>query len=145
MRISTRGQYGLRAMCVMAMSAGEGPLPLSDIARREGISLQYLGQLFRSLREAGLVESVRGTKGGYVLARSPDDITVGDVVRAVEGPIAPVECLIDDSEPCERKDFCLTREAWARLRDSMETTLDSITLADLCCGKLSTNSGRKDG
>lgn len=119
----------------MALYEGRRPIPLRDISNKEGISLQYLEQLFRDLREAGLVESIRGAKGGYILARSPEEITVGDVVRAVEGPIAPVECLLEDAGCCERRDVCLTRGAWERLRDSIEVTLDSITLADLCCSR----------
>ena len=134
MRISTRGQYGLRAMCFLAMNNSRAPTPLRDISEREGISMQYLEQLFRVLREAGLVESVRGAKGGYLLARDPSEISVGDVVRAVEGPIAPVECVDagEDGECCERQHSCLTRQAWLRLRDSMVETLDSITLSELC-------------
>ncbi|HHV61783.1 MAG TPA: Rrf2 family transcriptional regulator [Firmicutes bacterium] len=137
MRISTRGQYGLRAMCRLVLlqrAGGSGPVSLRDIAEKEDISSQYLEQLFRGLRGAGLVESVRGAKGGYILARPPEEISVADILRAVEGPIAPVECVESDSVDacCDRKDYCMTREAWIRLRDSMVETLDSINLADLC-------------
>ncbi len=134
MRLSTRGQYGLRAMCVLGIKYGEGNIPLRLIADQENISLQYLEQIFRQLRRAGLVESARGAKGGYHLARDPVDITVGDVVRTLEGPIAPVECL-SGGEECSRQDECLTREAWYRLQQSMKEALDGITLGYLCRGK----------
>lgn len=134
MRLSTRGQYGLRAMCVLGLGHGDGYLPLRVIADQEGISLQYLEQIFGELRRAGLVESERGARGGYRLARDPSQITVGDVVRTLEGPIAPVECLTGHEE-CERAECCLTREAWHRLQQSMTEALDGITLAYLCRGK----------
>lgn len=121
-------------MCVLAADRSNKPITLRDISDREQISMQYLEQLFRLLREAGLVESVRGAKGGYLIAKDPENITVGDILRAVEGPIAPVECVDQDAdgECCERQDSCLTRQAWLKLRDSMVETLDSISLADLC-------------
>jgi len=134
LRLSTRGQYGLRAMCVLGLNPGETYLPLRIIAQQEGISLQYLEQIFGELRRAGLVESERGARGGYRLARDPACITVGDVVRTLEGPIAPVDCLTGHEE-CEREGCCLTREAWHRLQQSMTEALDGITLAYLCRGK----------
>lgn len=121
-------------MCVLGLGHGDGYLPLRVIADQEGISLQYLEQIFGELRRAGLVESERGARGGYRLARDPSQITVGDVVRTLEGPIAPVECLTGHEE-CERAECCLTREAWHRLQQSMTEALDGITLAYLCRGK----------
>lgn len=135
MRISTRGQYGLRAMCTLVLSSQEEPVALRDISRRENISLPYLEQIFTSLRRAGLVHSVRGVKGGYVLARRPHEITVGDILRAVEGPIAPVDCLREDRGDCDRREHCVSRGAWRALQKSMIDTLDSITLACLCLPK----------
>jgi Rrf2 family protein len=116
------------------MRHGEGNVPLRQIAEEEGISLQYLEQIFGELRRAGLVDSERGARGGYRLARDPASITVGDVVRTLEGPIAPVDCLAG-AEECARAEGCLTREAWHRLQQSMTAALDGITLAYLCRGR----------
>ena len=133
MRISTRGRYALRALVDLAQHAGEGPVSRQDIAVRQEISTAYVAQLFRRLRAAGLVGGVKGPGGGYVLARDAATIRAGDVVRAVEGPIAAVDCTVSDSEPaCNRADRCTTRLLWQRLSEVMEEFLDSVTLADLC-------------
>ncbi len=132
MKLSTRGRYGLRAMIDMAMSEEKSPIPTHTIAEREGLSERYLEQLMVPLKRAGLVKSVRGSQGGYILARNPQDITAGDVIRVLEGPIAPVEC-VSESNPdsCSRSDFCVTRSLWTKVRDSIAQVLDSYTLADL--------------
>lgn len=134
MKFSTRGHYGLRAMVALAQAQGQGPLALAEIARAEGLSLGYLEQLMATLRRAGLVEATRGTHGGYRLAAEPDEVTVGDVLRALEGPVAPVECASEVLGPavCEREGACPTRRLWERMRDSIVQVLDSTTLADLC-------------
>ena len=133
MRISTRGRYALRALVDLAQHVGEGPVSRQDIAVRQEISTAYVAQLFRRLRAAGLVDGVKGPGGGYVLARDAATIRAGDVVRAVEGPIAAVDCTVSDSEPaCNRADRCTTRLLWQRLSEVMEEFLDSVTLADLC-------------
>lgn len=136
MRLSTRGQYAVRAMLVLAVHQAEAPIPLRRISEIEDISAQYLEQIFVDLRKAGLVEGVRGASGGYQLIRPAGEITAGDILRAVEGPIAPVECVLGEQageahERCERVNFCVTRELWLRLRDSMSAVLDTTTLADL--------------
>lgn len=134
MKISTRGRYGVRAMYDLATQYGEGPVPLKGIAERQGISEHYLEQLIAPLRKAGLVKSLRGVSGGYELARAPDRITVGDIIRVLEGPIAPVDCVNEDesqSATCEHPDGCITRRIWAKVRDSISEVLDSISLADL--------------
>ncbi len=133
MRLSTRGEYGVKAMIDLALHYGEGPTALKSVAERQFISEHYLEQLIASLRKAGLVTSVRGAQGGYELARPPGEITVGDVVRVLEGPIAPVEC-VDESQEfsnCTHSESCVTRIVWKRLRDSITQVLDSTTLADL--------------
>ena len=134
MKLSARVEYGVRAMAVLAIQYREGPLPLREIAGREGISFQFLEQIFPDLRRAALIESFRGTKGGYMLARPPAEINVGDIVRAVEGPIVPVDCLAE-GEPgdcCHRRaEGCLTRHVWERLRDRINEVLDEVSLADL--------------
>jgi Rrf2 family cysteine metabolism transcriptional repressor len=125
-RISTRGRYALRAMVDLALHADGEP------ALRQDISADYVAQLFRPLHKAGLVESVKGPGGGYLLARDAADITAGDVVRAVEGPAAVVHCVLEDDDPtCNRVDRCATHLLWKRLSAVMTEFLDSVTLQDL--------------
>lgn len=132
MRLSTRGHYGLKAMFDLAQHYGSEPIPLKSVAERQSISDNYLEQLIAILRKAGLVKSVRGAQGGYKLARDPSSITVGDIIRAMEGPIAPVDC-VSEVEPteCDNADFCITRTVWARVRDRLAEVMDSISLADM--------------
>ena len=134
MRVSSRGHYGLRAMVELAKAYGEGPVSLGQIAQAEKISLGYLEQLISKLRRAGLVESTRGAHGGYRLAVAPSLVMVGEVVRVLEGPIVPVECVSEQEDPscCERTTDCPSREVWRRMRDSINEVLDSTSLADLC-------------
>lgn len=132
MKLSTRGRYGLRAMIDMAQSEDKGPIATHTIAERQGISERYLEQLMVPLKRAGLVKSIRGSQGGYVLGRNPDDITAGDIIRVLEGPIAPVECVNEQNpEICERSDYCITRVVWTKVRDSIAEVLDSYSLTDL--------------
>lgn len=132
MKLSTKGRYGVKAMFDLAQNYGSGPIPLNNIARRNNISEHYLEQLIAVLRKAGLVKSVRGAQGGYILSKSPETITVGDIIRVLEGPIAPVDCVNEDEpEHCENADFCITRNIWAKVRDSVAQVLDSITLKDM--------------
>lgn len=133
MRISTRGEYGLRAMLVLAERYQEGQVPLREIAEVEQISEQYLEQLFRDLRKDNLVESFRGAKGGYVLARAPVEISVNQVLTAMEGPVAPMQCVAegDVEERCKHMGRCPTRTVWEKLKNAMNTVLDETTLADL--------------
>ncbi|HHW28054.1 MAG TPA: Rrf2 family transcriptional regulator [Syntrophomonadaceae bacterium] len=132
MKLSTRGRYGLRAMLDIAINQGDGPITLHSISERQGISVGYLEQLMVPLKKEGLIRSVRGAQGGYLLAREPEKITVGDIIRALEGPIAPVACVSEDfPEECDRAEGCVTRLVWAKVRDSIAEVLDSLTLADL--------------
>lgn len=132
MRLSTRGHYGLKAMFDLAQHYGNEPVPLKTVAERQNISENYLEQLIATLRKTGLVKSVRGSQGGYILARDPERITVGDIIRVMEGPIAPVDC-VSEIEPaeCDQADYCITRSVWARVRDSLAELMDSISLADM--------------
>ncbi|MHB1125442.1 MAG: RrF2 family transcriptional regulator [Bacillota bacterium] len=133
MKLSTRGEYGLRAMFDLSQHHGEGPISLKSIAERQGISEHYLEQLAASLRKSGLLRSVRGSQGGYILAREPGEITVGDIIRVLEGPIAPMDCVSEEEkDPCIRAESCITRGIWAKVRDSINDVLDSITLEDMC-------------
>ncbi|OAT85010.1 RrF2 family transcriptional regulator [Desulfotomaculum copahuensis] len=133
MRLSTRGHYGLKAMFDLAQHYGAAPVPLKLIAERQSLSEHYLEQLLGALRKAGLVKSVRGAQGGYMLAREPDRIKVGDVIRVLEGPIAPVDC-VNETNPaeCDQFECCVTRTVWAKVRDSIAGVLDSISLGDMC-------------
>ncbi|HYH02007.1 MAG TPA: Rrf2 family transcriptional regulator [Bacillota bacterium] len=133
MNFSTRGRYGLRALTDMALHAAEGPVALRVVAERQNISESYLEQVFTILRKSGLVRSIRGAQGGYELSRPPKEITVGEILRILEGPIVPVHC-VDSSNPkpeCENEKSCITRPFWEELRDTINTFLDQTTLQDL--------------
>src|SRR6478752_2082383 len=133
MKVSTRGEYGVRAMVALAKNYGEGPLSIAAIARESSVPYAYLEQLIVPLRRAGLVESKRGAQGGYSLTRSPELMTVGDVYRVMEGPVAPMDCVSENEadQTCPLIEGCETRPVWLKVRDSIANTLDSMTLADL--------------
>ncbi len=136
MRLSAKGEYGVRAMIHLALHYSGGPVPLSKIAMEENISRQYLEQIFLLLRRSGLILSVRGVKGGYMLASSPGEIFVGDIVRVLDGPITPVDCLAEnrgneESSSCGKGEDCMARKVWERLRDQINQLLDSISLQDM--------------
>jgi Rrf2 family protein len=133
MRLSTVGRYALRAMVDLACYATEAPVPRYEIAARQEVSEQYLAQLFLKLKHAGLVDSVRGPGGGYLLARGAEAITAGEVLRAVEETLAPVYCVGDEENAnCPRIDGCPTHWLWKRLGEAIRQTLDSVTLSELC-------------
>jgi len=132
MRVSAKELYGLRAMSEFARHFGQGPLSLAEVARTQGISQAYLEQIAIDLRRAGLLHSKRGAQGGYSLARQPKTITVGDVIRALEGAILPVRCIVEQSGArCTYEDRCAVRGIWEEVRDRLVETLSAITLADL--------------
>ncbi|MFI5272447.1 MAG: RrF2 family transcriptional regulator [Ktedonobacterales bacterium] len=135
LRVSTRGEYGVRLMVDLARHFGDSARSLTEISQAEGLELklQYLEQLVKCLREAGLVESTRGARGGYRLSREPRAISMGDVLRALEGPIAPMICATEGEMGviCDRLDGCSTKYLWARVRDAITGTLDAISLGDL--------------
>ena len=130
MKLSTRGQYGTRALLELSIRYGEGPVPLKDIARSQQISLQYLAHLITPLVAAGIVLSIRGPRGGVSLARSPQEIKLSEVIGLLEGSIAPVAC-VNDPKYCSRSDFCVTRDIWGELKKVMDGVLESTTLQDL--------------
>lgn len=133
MKLSTKGRYGVRAMFDLALRYGSGPVSLRSIAERQGLSDHYLEQLIAALRKAGLVKSVRGAHGGYLLTREPKYITIGDVIRTLEGSIAPTECVSENVRyRCENTEDCVTRVIWERLKEKIDEVLDDITLEDLC-------------
>lgn len=129
MRVSTKGRYGLRVLLDIAMHPDESVI-LRDISRRQGISEKYLWQVIHPLKAAGFVNSLRGAKGGYVLAKNPAEITVLDVIATLEGPISIVDCLAE-SESCERGGECVTRDVWKKVEDGIKEIMRGITLADL--------------
>ena len=130
MKLSTRSRYGTRALIDIAMNASGRPVLLRDVARRQEISTMYLEHLITPLISAGIVRSTRGAKGGVWLARAPEDIKLSEIIRLLEGSMAPVEC-VDDPNFCPRHDFCVTIEVWRELKGAMNEVLDGKTLADL--------------
>ncbi len=134
MKLSSKEQYGLRAMIELTHRYGQGPVPLSDVAEAQGVSFPYLQQIMPLLKDAGLVESTRGAYGGYALSRAPTGITIGDIVRALEeGSIMALKCIpgTGAGDSCTRQDVCAARDVWTRMHDGIVEVLDSMTLADL--------------
>jgi len=133
LKFSTRARYGMRAMLELALNYGASePMPLFKIAERQLISEGYLEQMMTVLRKGGLVRSVRGAQGGYLLSREPARITAGEIVRCLEGPLGPTDCVSEeDPETCVRSEYCVTRLLWERVRESMASVLDGTTLEDL--------------
>ncbi len=123
----------MRAMVALAHRFGEGPMSVSEVAKASSVPSAYLEQLIAPLRRAGLVESTRGARGGYMLSRSPELVKVGEVYRVMEGPVAPMNCVSEDIEEqtCPLIDGCETRPVWMKVRESIVEALDSTTLADL--------------
>jgi Rrf2 family transcriptional regulator, cysteine metabolism repressor len=131
MKVSTKGRYGLRAMMDLAMHQTDAtPVYLSSTAKRQNISEKYLEQIFATLQRSGLVKTVRGRKGGYLLARPAVDIALNEIFSALEGPCNLVACITEPSA-CVRTQECATRELWQMLGDRMEEILSGMTLADL--------------
>lgn len=133
MKVSTRGEYGVRAMVALAHNYGRGPMSITAVAKASSVPPTYLEQLIAPLRKAGLVESRRGAQGGYQLTRPPEQVSVGQVYRVLEGPVAPMDCVSEDlaDQTCPLIDGCETRPVWLAMRDSIVSTIDSMTLADL--------------
>ncbi len=133
MRLSTKGRYGVRAMLDLAIHEAIGPVSIKNISQREGISVNYLEQIFNQLRRAGLVRSIRGPGGGFLLARSSRDITVMDITKALKVPVVPVSCVDEEDEisQCERLDSCVSRLLWQRLGDKIKQILEGTSLEDL--------------
>lgn len=131
MILSTKGRYGLKIMYELALNYGKGPMSLKEIALRQQLSETYLEQLIVPLKKTGLVTSIRGAQGGYELVGKPDVITVGQIIRTLEGPLAPSECVIDDEPECTRAEYCVTRLIWEKIMEGINNVVDSITLNDM--------------
>lgn len=136
MKLSTKGRYGLMAMYQLAQDYGQGPISLKYVAEKQGLSENYLEQLFSSLKKDGLLTSVRGAYGGYMLSRLPEDITVGQVLRSLEGQMSPSDCVADESTGCSRDDRCATQWVLGQIKDSIDKVIDSITLMDMINGHM---------
>lgn len=133
LKLSTKGRYGLRAIVDLAANSRSGAVCISSIAQRQNLSESYLEQLMSLLRKAGIIESVRGAGGGYRLARAPEQISVGEILRALEGDLNLVECsaLMGEGQPCAAEETCVTKYVWQRITKSINQTVDEIFLAEL--------------
>jgi len=131
MILSTKGRYGLKIMYELALNYGEGPMPLKEVAQRQQLSETYLEQLIAHLKKAGLVRSIRGAQGGYELIRKPEEISVGEIIRTLEGPLAPSECVVDAEPECTKAENCVTRLIWEKIMEGINNVVDSITLNDM--------------
>jgi Rrf2 family cysteine metabolism transcriptional repressor len=130
MKISTKVRYGARAMLELASHYGAGPIELKEIAKRENISLKYLEQVIVPLRTAGLVKSVRGSKGGYSLAKPPSEIRLNDLIEILQGPLHLIECL-NDPKVCQKVPYCVTRDIWKKVSEAIDGVFHSVTLEDM--------------
>jgi Rrf2 family iron-sulfur cluster assembly transcriptional regulator len=135
MRLSTKSRYGVRALFDIAYHAEEAPAQIKTISQRQGITPRYLEQIFQKLKRAGIVKSIRGPRGGYYLARKPEEIAVGDVIRAMEETIEPVFCARPPkgrSRKCRRESKCVAQVIWREAGERLGDYLDSVSLAQMC-------------
>jgi Rrf2 family protein len=140
MKLSTRIRYGTRAVLELASRFGEGPVELKEIARSQEISIKYLEQVIIPLRTAGIVKSVRGSKGGYSLARPPSEVRLFDVVETLEGPFCLVDC-IKDPNLCKRSESCVARDVWIEVSEALQRVLKSITLDQMVQRRIEKENG----
>lgn len=130
-KLSTKGRYGLRAIVDLAKYSENEPVSIGSIAERQDISERYLEQLMAKLKKADLVKSIRGAGGGYVLAKAAEDISAGDVLRALEGDLEPAECLAYHEGGCEASGTCVTKYVWKQINEKINETVDGIKLSTL--------------
>ncbi len=130
MKLTTKGRYATRAMLDLALHRGEGAILVRDIARRQEVSEKYLKQLLAPLKAAGLVRTIRGARGGFILAKPPSEIKLIEIVQVMEGSMAPAEC-VDDAQICSRSDSCVTRQVWTEMKEATDKVLESTNLQDL--------------
>ncbi|MDK2873544.1 MAG: Rrf2 family transcriptional regulator, iron-sulfur cluster assembly transcription factor [Desulfomicrobiaceae bacterium] len=133
MKLSARSRYATRILIDIALHDHEAPVNTTSISERTGISVQFIEQILKSLKAASLVISKRGAAGGYQLSRPADTITLGDIIRIMEGPIALTDCC-SNAQVCTRSDFCMTRDAWVHVSEVVANALDSLKLTDLIQG-----------
>ncbi len=130
-KLSTRGRYGIKAMVDLAVEYGSGPVSATTLASLQGVSLAYLEQLIAALKKAKLVQSVRGVQGGYTLSRKPEDITVNEVLKALEGSTTVVDCVSQQALGCEHACTCSARPLWLKLQSRIDAVLDETTIKDM--------------
>jgi Rrf2 family protein len=139
MRLTARSEYGLLALVDLGVRYGEGPVSAREVSERQGVPAKFLEQLLGALRKAGLVCSVRGARGGFSLTRDPSDITILQVVEALEGPLAPTSC--DGGSVCGRSGACAAAVVWGKATDALRDVFDTTTLADLSIRQAQFDSG----
>jgi Rrf2 family protein len=131
MKLSTKGRYGVKAMFELALNFQRETVSIKEISEKINVSEYYLEQLFSSLRKAGLIKSIRGAQGGYMLAKQPDAITVADIFNVLEGPIEISDCVAEDESNCSKMGYCATRLLWIKISDSINQVTHSISLQDM--------------
>jgi Rrf2 family protein len=131
LRLSTKGQYGVRAIFEIAKNYKKGPLTIKEIAKRQDVSIAYLEQLLNTLGKAKIIKSQKGPGGGYVLSKKPESISIGIVLKALEGPVAIAQCLGPSAKGCTRVEGCVTRLLWKSLGEKIEHFLETVSLNDL--------------
>ena len=145
MKLSTKGRYAVMAMADLASNTSGKPVSLADVAGRQEISLSYLEQLFGKLRRGGLVKSVRGPGGGYLLAKAPTDMRVSDIIMAVDEPITATRCTPGSTHGCHsNKARCLTHDLWQELGNQIYLYLNTVSLDDICSKRIQTSSDSID-
>lgn len=141
MKLSTKGRYGVKAMVDLAIHYGDAPITIKCISERQNVSEYYLEQLFSSLRKADIITSTRGSQGGYVLSRPPEEITVYEIMNVLEGPVEISDCLEESS--CSNIDCCATRILWAKIKESVDEVMKSTTLNDIVNDYININKSDK--
>lgn len=129
MKLSTKGRYGVRAMAELALHYGGAPISIKTISREQNLSEYYLEQLFSPLRRANIIRSIRGAQGGYVLCKAPSEITVGDIMTILEGPIEIADCI--DGYACDNEHSCATKFVWEKIKNSIDDVMNCISLQDI--------------
>lgn len=129
MKLSTKGRYGVRAMAELAAHYGGAPISIKTISKEQNLSEYYLEQLFSPLRRANVIRSIRGAQGGYVLCKDPSEITVGDIMTILEGPIEIADCI--DGYQCDSEHSCATKFVWEKIKSSIDNVMNSISLQDI--------------
>ena len=144
MRFSVKAEYGVKAILELAAQAERRPLQVRSIAKKQGLPVRFLEHVMNALKKAGLVESIRGAQGGYLLNRSPKEISLGDVLKAIDGPITAKSCISDRKlQTCEEGGICIVQDVWEEVRHSFTNILNSITLQDMCERKRQKERQRK--
>ncbi len=132
MKLSTKGRYGLRAMLDLGLNSKDCAVSIKSICERQGISENYLEQIVATLKKAGYVKSTRGPKGGYSLMKEPIEISVGDILRVLEGDLNPVDCtIVNENKACDDSELCVTKFVWKKISESINQVVDNISLKDL--------------